>query len=162
MRVAIFTGAMFALAPFAAMAGDADAGADTFQRQCVACHIVQDADGETLAGRNARTGPNLYGVIGRQAGVVEGFRYGASMVEAGEAGLVWDEDSFVAYVQDPNGFLREVLDNRRARGQMSFQVRNPDDAANLYAFLATFSPVAEDAEADAIDQPDETEEAVAD
>ncbi|MGR3492642.1 MAG: c-type cytochrome [Shimia sp.] len=120
--------------------GDAAAGEEAFG-QCVTCHVIQDPDGELIAGRGARTGPNLYGVTGRQAGIVDGFRYGRSMVEAGENGLVWDEASFVAYVQDPNGFLREYLDNRRARGNMAYQVRGADaetESANIYAYLAQF------------------------
>ena len=145
MRLAFHTGAALALGlfPLTALAGDPEAGAEAFQRQCSNCHMVQNEAGETLAGRNARQGPNLYGVIGRQAGIVDGFRYGASMVEAGEAGLVWDEPSVLAYLQNPNGFLREVLGNNLARGQMAFQVRSETDAADLYAFLATFSPATE-------------------
>ncbi|WP_255449728.1 c-type cytochrome [Shimia ponticola] len=125
--------------------GDAAAGEEAFG-QCVTCHVVQNEDGETIAGRNAKTGPNLYGVVGRAAGSVEGFRYGKSMVEAGEAGLVWDEASFVAYVQDPNGFLREFLDSRRARGKMAYQVRGADaeaESANIYAYLASVGPEVE-------------------
>ena len=131
-----------------ALAGDPEAGASAFTSQCQNCHVVANDAGEVLAGRNARTGPKLYGVIGRQAGIVDGFRYGASLVEAGTAGLVWDEETFVAYVQDPNSFLQETLDNRRARGQMAFRVRSEDDARNLYAFLATFSDLG-DAEEEA-------------
>ena len=102
--------------------------------------MVVDADGTTLAGRNAKTGPNLYAISGRTAGTVEDFRYSKSMVEAGDAGLVWDEEKFVAYVQDPTGFLREYLDNRRARGKMAFKVREEADAVNLYAYLASLAP----------------------
>lgn len=123
-----------------APSGDPAAGEEAFNRQCVACHVVVDEEGNTIAGRNSRTGPNLYGVPGRQAGTVEDFRYGDSIVEAGEAGLTWDEESFVAYVQDPNGFLREYLDDNRARGRMAFQVRDPEDAADLYAYLVSVSP----------------------
>jgi len=144
MRLALATGAVLALSPLAAMAGDPEAGAAAFTSQCSSCHVVVNEAGETLAGRNARTGPNLYGVIGRQAGVVEGFRYGPSIVEAGTAGLVWDEESFVGYVQNPNVFLRGVLNNNRARGNMAFQVRSEAAARDLYAFLATFSPAPED------------------
>jgi len=120
--------------------GDAAAGEEAFS-QCQTCHVVVDPDGNTLAGRNARTGPNLYGVVGRQAGVVEDFRYGDAIVEAGENGLVWTEETMVAYLQDPTGYLREVLDNRRARGKMSYRVRSEEDAVNLYAFLAQFGAV---------------------
>ncbi len=119
--------------------GDAAAGEDVF-RQCVTCHVIQDEAGETIAGRGQpnRAAPNLYGVWGRQAGVIEDFRYSDSMVEAGEAGLMWDEESFVAYVQDPTGFLREYLDDNRARGKMSYRVRSEDDATNVWAYLVQF------------------------
>lgn len=118
--------------------GDAAAGERVFN-QCQACHVVQNEAGETLAGRNAKTGPNLYGLGTKAAGAVDGFRYSSSMTEAGEAGLVWDEASFVAYVQDPTGFLREYLDNKRARGNMAFRLRDADDAANLYAYLVSLN-----------------------
>ncbi|HCP82160.1 MAG TPA: cytochrome C [Octadecabacter sp.] len=122
-----------------AATGDAEAGERQFSRQCVACHVVADADGEVLAGRNARTGPNLYGIAGRQLGAVEGFRYGDSIVELGESGAVWTEEAFASYVQDPTSWLREALENDRARGKMAYRVRNEQDALDMFAFLATFS-----------------------
>ncbi|RVV98226.1 cytochrome C [Mesobaculum littorinae] len=118
--------------------GDAAAGEDGFRR-CQSCHVVQDDEGNTLAGRNGRVGPNLYGVVGRTAGTVEGFRYSSSMQAAGEAGLVWSADTLVPYLQDPTAFLREYLDDSGARGKMSFRVRSEEDAQDLAAFLATFS-----------------------
>lgn len=119
--------------------GDAEAGEAAFN-QCQTCHVVKNDDGETLAGRNARTGPNLYGIIGRQAGSVDGFRYSDAMVEAGEAGLIWNEVDFVPYVMDPTAHLREYLDDRRARGKMAYKVRDEDDAKNLYAYLVSIGP----------------------
>ena len=123
----------------AATTGDAAAGEEQFNRQCVACHVVADASGEVLAGRNARTGPNLFAVAGRTMGSVEGFRYSDALIAMGETGAVWTEESFVGYVQDPTGWLRETLDDRRARGKMAYQVRAEDQALDLYAYLATFS-----------------------
>ena len=121
--------------------GDPEAGAEVFESQCVTCHVVTNPEGETLAGRRARTGPNQWGLPGRQAGTVEDFRgYSRSMVEAGEEGLVWNEAQFTAYVQDPTGFLREYLDNRRARGKMSYRVRSEEDALNVWAYLYSLSP----------------------
>ncbi len=120
-----------------AASGDAEAGEQQFNRQCIACHVVADADGEVLAGRNARTGPNLYAIAGRQLGSVDGFRYGDSIVELGEGGAVWTEEAFVGYVQDPTSWLREALENDRARSKMAFRVRDEQDALDMYAFLAT-------------------------
>jgi cytochrome c len=116
------------------MSGDASAGEDVF-RQCQTCHVVENEAGETLAGRNAQTGPNLYGVVGRQAGIVEGFNYGDDLVAAGEQGLNWNEEELAAYLQDPTGYLREVLDDSRARGKMSYRVRSEEDALNVIAYL---------------------------
>lgn len=123
--------------------GDAAAGEEQFNRQCVACHVVVNEAGETLAGRNAETGPNLYGVVGRTPGSVEGFEYGDAMIAYGETGAVWNEANFVAYVQEPTDYLREALDDRRARGKMAFQVRDEEDAINLYAYLASLAAPAE-------------------
>lgn len=121
------------------MSGDAGAGESVF-RQCQSCHVVENEAGDVLAGRNAKTGPNLYGIVGRTAGTVEGFGYSDAMVAAGEAGLVWDEANFVAYVQDPTGFLRDYLDDNGARGAMSFKVRKEEDATNVYAYIGSLGP----------------------
>ncbi len=126
--------------------------------QCQTCHVVVDDEGETLAGKNAKTGPNLYGIIGRQAGSVEGFKYGKSLVAAGEAGLVWDKENFTAYSLDPKKFLQTYLDDKKARSRMSYKVRADrkndlaaeDVAMNLYDFLAEIGPEMEmDGEGDA-------------
>lgn len=132
-----------------ALAQDAENGATVFQRQCQNCHNIVDDAGEVLAGRpNMRTGPNLYGIVGRQAGIIEGFRYGADLVAAGaEGGLIWSEDQLITYVQDPRGFLQEATGNNRARSQMAFQVRSETDAADVAAYLATFGA------ADAAEEP---------
>ncbi|MBF9029282.1 cytochrome C [Rhodobacterales bacterium HKCCE3408] len=122
--------------------GDAAAGEAAF-RQCIACHVIADDSGELIAGRGRpnQAAPNLYGVVGRQAGSVEDFpRYGDSLVAAGEAGLMWDEEHFVQYVQDPTGFLREYLDDSSARGAMAFRVRSEEEAHDLWAYLVSVSP----------------------
>lgn len=122
-----------------AASGDAAAGEEQFNRQCVSCHVVADADGNVLAGRAAKTGPNLYNMAGATPGAVDGFRYGKSLVEYGETGAVWVEESFVAYIMDPTGYLREALDDNRARAKMSYKVRDAGDAANIYAYIASVS-----------------------
>ncbi len=126
--------------PFVAHAeptGDAAAGEQNF-RQCQSCHGIESPDGETIH-RLAPTGPNLWGVVGRQAGAYEGYeRFSTAIVAAGaEHGVVWDEENFVAYVNDPSGFLREVTNDSRARGNMNHRLRG--SAEDLYAYLAQFS-----------------------
>ncbi|SLN32325.1 c-type cytochrome [Roseisalinus antarcticus] len=138
---------VFAESHSMAPTGDAAAGEEVFARNCVACHVVENADGEVLAGRNAQTGPNLYGVVGRDIASIEGFRYSDSLAELGEMGNSWNEEMFTGYVQDPTGWLREVLDDRRARGKMAFQLRSEEDAHNVWAYLHSLAPPEMDAEA---------------
>lgn len=130
--------APMAMADAHAASGDAAAGEAAF-RQCIACHVVVNDAGETLAGRNGRQGPNLYGVAGRAAGAVEDFRYSPGLTALNEAGIVWTEETFAAYVQDPTAYIREATGDNSARGSMSFRVRSEEDAINLYAYLASLS-----------------------
>lgn len=123
-------------APLAhAQDGDAALGGVLFDRQCVSCHVVADADGVLLAGRNARTGPNLYGIATRGIAQAPDYRYGEALAAVGTAGAAWSQDAFVAYVQDPTDWLRAQLNDRRARSKMAFKVRSADDALHMFAYL---------------------------
>ena len=117
--------------------GDPAEGEQVF-RQCRACHMIVDDDGNNIQ-RGGRVGPNLYGVVGRTAGSVEGFNYSDLIVTAGEQGLAWDEESFAAYVQDPTGYLQETT-GESGRGKMSYMVRSEEDALNVWAYLASVGP----------------------
>lgn len=119
-----------AVAP--AQAGDADKGEKTFKK-CKACHMIENG-GETIY-KGGKTGPNLYGVIGRTAGSYEGFGYGNDLVAAGEKGLVWDEASLAKYIEDPKAFLREYLDDGGAKSKMSYKLKKGGD--DVAAYLAT-------------------------
>ena len=75
--------------------GDLDNGRRVFAR-CRSCHTV------TEGGPNM-TGPNLYGVFGRQAGGVAGYNYSPAMKAAG---FVWDADKLDHWLENPHTFLR--------------------------------------------------------
>lgn len=117
--------------------GDAAVGETLFNRQCIACHVVADLDGNVLAGRSARTGPNLFGIAGRDLASIEGFRYSDSILELAEADTIWTEENFTGFVQDPTGWMRATMDQGRARSKMAYRVRAPEDAINIYAFLSS-------------------------
>lgn len=138
----------FALAAAPAFAdghasGDAAAGEKVFKK-CKACHSVVDASGETIA-KGGRNGPNLYGIYERVAGTDEDFakKYGKSTKAAGEAGLAWDEEQFVTYVADPRQFLRDYLDDKKAKSKMSFKLKDEQDARDVWAYLVSVGPAAE-------------------
>lgn len=123
--------------------GDAEAGETVFKK-CKACHSVVDTEGEVVV-KGGRNGPNLYGVYTRVAGTEEEFgkKYGKSLIAAGEAGLAWNEADFVNYVADPRKFLRETLDDKKARSKMSFKLGDEDDAKNVWAYLVSVGPEVE-------------------
>ena len=123
--------------------GDAAAGEKEFGK-CKACHSIVDDAGEMIQ-RGGKIGPNLYNVVGRQAGSLEDFKYGDSLVAAGEAGLVWDQASLSEYLTDPTEFLRTTLDDKKARSNMAFKLRKGSE--DVAAYLASVSPAAEGMEA---------------
>ncbi|WP_282181417.1 c-type cytochrome [Aliiroseovarius marinus] len=148
MKTILSSAAMIiALSGTAFAEGDAAAGEKDFKK-CKSCHTIVDDAGEVIF-KGGKTGPNLYGVVGRQAGTVEGFKYGNSIVDAGAAGLVWDADSLAAYIKDPKGYLKEVTGDSKAKSKMTFKWGKPE---NIIAYLATFSaemPAEEAAEGEA-------------
>lgn len=115
-------------------AGDAERGAHLF-KDCRACHSVIDETGRSVV-RGGRTGPNLYGVVGRHAGSVPGFHYSTSMVAAGRAGLRWNEADFTVYLRDATAFLRDYLDDPTARGKMAYKLPDAQKARDVWAYLA--------------------------
>lgn len=143
----------FALALFAAPAlaqdaptGNAEAGAKVFNK-CQTCHVVANEAGDVLAGKNSKTGPNLYGLPGRTAGTYPEFKYGESIIALGASGFAWNEADFVAYVKDPAKFLKEKTGDSKAKSKMSFKLGNEQEAKDVYAFIASLAPAPAEGEA---------------
>ena len=109
------------LAAPAFAAGDAEAGAKVFNK-CQTCHVVANEAGEVLAGKNAKTGPNLYGIIGRAVASDPDYSYGDSLASLGATGAVWDAGSFAAYVSNPADYLKTALGDDGAKSKMSFKL----------------------------------------
>lgn len=123
--------------------GDAAKGEKVFNK-CKSCHMIADGDNVILKG--GKTGPNLYGILGRTPGSVEDYRYGNSIVALGEAGTLadgWSEAEFVNFVADPRKYLQEKLDDSKAKSKMSFKLRDAEDAANVWAYLVSVGPAPE-------------------
>ncbi len=106
--------------------GDPVAGENMFKK-CKACHSVE-------AGKTKPAGPNLLGVFGRQAGTVE-FKFSTSMIEAGEAGLIWTPTLVDAYITDPKAFLRETLGVSSVRNKMKYKMKKEEQRADVIAYL---------------------------
>lgn len=126
------TTAMLAIPAFA---GDVAVGEKEFGK-CKSCHGITAADG-TVVVKGGKTGPDLGGVVGRQIGSYEGFKYGDDIVAAGADGTVWDEEMLVAYMTDPTAWLKEKTGNSAAKSKMTFKMKAKQE--DVAAYLATFS-----------------------
>jgi cytochrome c2 len=115
-----------------ARAQDAEHGEKVF-RKCTACHKLGDDAKNTV-------GPVLNGVIGRTAGTYDDYKYGKSLVAAGEAGLVWNEELIAQYIANPKEFLKTYLGEDKIQAKMTFKLGNEQDRLDVVAYLKTFSP----------------------
>ncbi|NVK46985.1 MAG: cytochrome C [Rhodobacteraceae bacterium] len=143
-----FTAAALMATSTAAFAeGDPAKGEKEFNK-CKACHMIVDDAGEAIV-RGGKTGPNLYGVVGRPVASVDGFKYGDGIIAVGETGMVWEPELIVEYAQDPTAFID--THGGSGRSKMTFKIK---DASNIVAFLASVAPAPEMAE-EAEDAPAE-------
>lgn len=131
MMTRLFLAAALLASP--ALAGDPALGEADFKK-CKACHAVIGADGTEIV-KGGKTGPNLFGVIGRQIGSYPDYKYGESIVAAGADGTVWDEASIVAYLIDPTKWLKEKTGDEGAKSKMSYKL--PKGGEDIAAYLAT-------------------------
>ena len=118
-------------------AGDAAEGEAVFKK-CQTCHRIGE-------GAKNLVGPVLTGVLGRKAGTAEGFNYSALNKSTGENGLVWTDELLVAYLEDPNAFLKKFLTDKGKEDlavgatKMVFKLADETERRNVTAYLKTFS-----------------------
>ena len=132
--VLMTTAALLALAAPAFAEGDAAAGEKAFNK-CKSCHMIVSDEGETIV-KGGKTGPNLYGVVGRVAGSVEDFKYGNGLKEAAEAEFVWTEEEIATYVADPRGWLSDKGYNNKSKMTFKLKKGGEDVAAYLASVAA--------------------------
>lgn len=100
----------------AGLTGDAEAGRRVFAR-CRSCHVLDE-------GVN-RTGPSLYGIFGREAGTVEGFRYSDANANSG---ITWTGEVMFEYLENPREYIPGTF--------MAFPgLRDPQDRADVIAYI---------------------------
>ncbi|HEY1385168.1 MAG TPA: c-type cytochrome [Dongiaceae bacterium] len=114
--VPLLAAAVCAGAAPAAAGGDAGHGEELYNSRCVACHSP-DAN---------RVGPRHRGVVGRKAGSLADFNYSKALKGSD---VVWDEQTLDKWLTNPQTFIP---------GQrMNFRVSQPQDRADLIAYLKT-------------------------
>lgn len=113
-------------------AGDPEAGAAVAE-QCAGCHTLEE-------GGAAGFGPNLFGIVGRLVGGVDGFTYSDPFVALNAEGETWTTEFLDAFLTNP---AEAVPGNRMPFGGIA------DDTAraDLIAYLATLTGAVGDAAA---------------
>lgn len=106
-----------------ATVGDPERGRIAFAK-CASCHEVGRA-------AHGGFGPQLNGIIGRQAGATTDFRYSAAMKQAG---FVWTEDKLRAFLNSPD----DVVPGNKMR---FWGLRSDREIDDLLAYLRTFPPL---------------------
>ncbi len=106
--------AAFLAASAVAFAADAERGEQLWESRCFGCHAL-DTD---------RIGPRHRGVLGRKAGIIEGFAYSTAVKSAS---VVWGEKTLDAWLTNPQTLI--------AGQRMNFRVALAEDRADIIAFL---------------------------
>ena len=100
------------------------ADGEKIYKNCKACHAVG------VDAKN-KVGPQQNDLIGRVAGTAEGYKYSKAMIAAGEAGLVWTEESLAVWLKAPKKYVKGT--------KMAFSgLKSDEDIAAIIAYLKTF------------------------
>ena len=93
-------------------------------KKCKACHSVG-------AEATNKVGPQQNDLFGRVAGTAEGYKYSKALIAAGEAGLVWTDQSLAIWLKAPKKYVKGT--------KMSFSgFKKDEDIAAVIAYLKTF------------------------
>jgi cytochrome c len=92
-------------------------GAMLFKQQCATCHA-------TSLSEAPRQGPPLAGIIGRQAGKLEGFHYSPGL---SQAGFTWDEGRLDAWLTNPQAVVPDAV--------MPYRQANAETRAVIITYL---------------------------
>lgn len=76
--------------------GDAVYGAKLFKAKCSTCHTI-------INGGPNKQGPNLYAVMGRQSGQVQGFKYTNANKNSG---IIWNDTTMFDYLANPKKYIK--------------------------------------------------------
>ena len=100
-------------------------GEKLFKRKCGTCHDMEPG--------KHKMGPSLAGIMGKQAGTVEGFgKYGAM---AG-ATFTWDEDMMDAWITDQKKFIKDNADKLGGtKTSMAAKIKKEEDREAIIEFL---------------------------
>jgi cytochrome c len=104
-------------------AGDPAAGERVFNKVCIPCHNTEPSVN--------KTGPSLFGVVGRKAGSSDFPRYKGLV----GADFLWDPTLLERYLQDPKAFVTSHTRNQTTA--MAYTLKDPQQRTDVIAYLMT-------------------------
>jgi cytochrome c len=120
MRTWVFAGVLVVASAGAALAQDAAAGEQSFNK-CKPCHDV----GEEA---KVKLGPPLNGISGRKSGSYNGFTYSEPFKGLG---ITWDAALFKQWITNPSAMAPGT--------RMAFSgIKDDQEIANLWAYLTQY------------------------
>ena len=112
-------GAILIVSSGALAAGDVVKG-KKLAKKCVACHTLNEG------GKN-KLGPNLFNILNKPAGLVEGYKYSKAMKSSG---VSWDQSTFLEFITKPKKVVKGT--------KMSFRgLKKAAQRADLLAYFET-------------------------
>ena len=98
-------------------------------KKCVSCHNFE-------AGSANKIGPNLYNIVDRQMGIMDGFAYSNAINERGDNNESWTFENLFHFLENPKKWLPGTI--------MGYAgIRKPKDRADLIVYLHDISPDSE-------------------
>ncbi len=97
----------------------AEDGAQLFVKNCQTCHVIAKDGG-------VRTGPPLWGVMGRKAGSIEGFNYSAGLKTSG---IVWTAETLDQWITFPKKMVQGTT--------MLYRQTRPEIRKAIIDYIAT-------------------------
>jgi cytochrome c len=92
--------------------------------KCKSCHQIGE-------GAKNRSGPQLTGIMGRQIGGLDDFKYSDVFLAAAEEGRVWDDEEMAAFLAQPKEHMKGT--------RMSFPgLKDEGDLTAIIAYLKSF------------------------
>ncbi|KAI4464201.1 cytochrome c [Holotrichia oblita] len=98
--------------------GDVEKGKKIFLKQCSRCHSLDAKAGHGM-------GPNLHGVVGREAGSVPGFHFSNAFKKSE---VIWTPENLSTYLKDPRKHI--------PKNNMPYCcLEDPEDRRHIIAYI---------------------------
>ena len=123
--MALVMALVMSMASGSAFAGDPAKGQKAFMSKCNVCHSAAQGD------KKKKVGPNLYGVVGRKAGALPGYKKYKGLKGAD---FVWDDANLDELITDSKKLFKKIGGKK---SRMVVKNKDASERADIIAHLKT-------------------------